>query len=253
MPRPRLLSDARVLLEAGAAYTPYSALIDVAKSHSNLISQACRAVLEEPGATDIAEFWAALNQDRDLQEIIQRFRQLSSNWGPDFDSTVIQAWMRMSSYPSKFIVDKAVTVAITGFFKDLVQSTDVPKAAQISEALPFFDPEYASGETDRTHDPALYLPLLLIKNQSEGDEPDEAVRHEMQISVSSAARFLELFGITEFPVYGLMTCGQYGYLLQAWCSAENKVSLANLVSGRIRVDHANMLVLLCHGSQYPAG
>ena len=162
--------------------------------------------------------------------------------------------MRMSKYPVQLDVDAAFTVAISSFFDKSAELSET--AARILGELPFLRPVSEQMVQTGDNGGVLHLPLLLVNHQPEGQARNpqkltRAARREQEIALSSAAWFLEVFGITDFPVYGLVTVGQNAYLQQAWCSAEDKVCSPFFISAETGCNIATMLVLLYHGLQYP--
>nr|VWO98525.1 Type III effector HopAH1 [Ganoderma boninense] len=164
------------------------------------------------------------------------------------------AMARLRHYPAQFSIDGAIMVTVP------VAVVDYPKkASDILRGLEFFETR-APGSISETSNGniEIQLPLLLIKEQAqriddndsseedseepeeeeeeeeeldiEGDSDEEeeeegvprhSTRNAQRIVIASAAWYLSRLQIEDFPVFGLVTCGEKGYLSQAWVSSRD--------------------------------
>ena len=138
---------------------------------------------------------------------------------------------RLWYYPIQFSVEGAITVTIS------VSVVGLPsEAADVLRNAAFFELQDSQSPDGSTVE--LQIPLLLIKEQVESDDeedldeaeipPQYSTRNEQRIAMASAAWYLARLGIRDFPVFGLVTCDEKGYLSQAWVSERDEVrSLTN--------------------------
>ncbi|KAI1787517.1 hypothetical protein LXA43DRAFT_896148 [Ganoderma leucocontextum] len=135
--------------------------------------------------------------------------------------------IRLWRYPIQFSVDGAFTVTVT-IPASSIEALDCD--VDILRDLAFFetsDRETSSGNVQ------LHLPLLLIKKRAglANEQASVATRNkrarvattnEQRIATASAAWFLAHLGIKDFPIFSLVTCGEKGYLSQAWFSTRDE-------------------------------
>ncbi|TBU44910.1 hypothetical protein BD309DRAFT_861349 [Dichomitus squalens] len=180
---------------------------------------------EHPQYHKRPDFFAAYKKTSSARDIID---DIEKTWEDPFDGpeTVLGLFRkRLNNYPTKFTIDGAVTVAIPAFFDNLSNAAEGTE--ELSEELRFFETDPGQGDRPAfgcsMQGTALCLPVLLVREQlGEGAKGEIAARQEQRIAISSAAWFLKVLGIIDFPVYGLMIDGQYAYLSQAWYSEKDE-------------------------------
>ncbi len=142
---------------------------------------------------------------------------------------------RVQRYPVGGFVDAGIFVAIDDIL-DGLQSDTGPDGAQaflrdisflVGSSIPQ-DPtaptgNYAADRNTLRH--TLHLPVLLVNHQIHECGLDDSTRNKQRLNCVSAAQFLAALGIKDFPVYGLVTSGQYGYVSSTWYSSADDVRL----------------------------
>ncbi|TBU28832.1 hypothetical protein BD311DRAFT_837952 [Dichomitus squalens] len=140
-----------------------------------------------------------------------------------------ELFQRLFDYPKGVHVDLAYTVVAEGFYEALARrlGDDQLEGDKYYQNMRFFlddKPEQDlayDGEGQQSR-PRFHLPVLLITHQQVGTVPTVAARNQQRVAVASAAWFLGMMGIRDFPVYGLLVCNRRGYLSQAWYSKDDK-------------------------------
>ena len=112
---------------------------------------------------------------------------------------------RLARYPLGCRLDAAISVVDSTFMDEVALEVGPDFAQEIS----FFD---------SNDEPSFHLPLLLVAHQTSNLELDEITRNLLRLCCVSAAHFLAVLGIKDFPVFGLATVGHHGYVSAAWSS-----------------------------------
>ena len=111
---------------------------------------------------------------------------------------------RLTRYPLSYRLDAAFSAVDRTFMHKVAIEAGKDFVREIS----LFD----SG------DGALHLPILLVKHQTGKLDLDVVTCNMLHVCCVSAAHFLAVLGIKDFPVFGLATAGHYGYVSAAWYS-----------------------------------
>ena len=112
---------------------------------------------------------------------------------------------RLTRYPLGCRLDAAISV-VDNTFMDEVALEAGPDFAQEMSFL------------DSNEETSFHLPLLLVAHQTSNPELDDNTRNLLRLCCVSAAHFLAVLGIKDFPVFGLATVGHHGYVSAAWSS-----------------------------------
>ncbi len=137
---------------------------------------------------------------------------------------------RVQRYPVGGFVDAGIFVAIDDLLVDL-QSPDGAQA--FLQDITFLvgpsapqDTTAPAGSTAADWNASrhmLRLPVLLVNHQIHECGLDDSTRNKQRLNCVSAVQFLAALGIKDFPVYGLATSGQHGYVSSTWYSSEDSV------------------------------
>ncbi len=141
---------------------------------------------------------------------------------------------RVQRYPVGGFVDAGIFVAIDDIL-DGLQSDMSPDDSQAflrdisflvgSSTLQDAPPAGSTVAEPNASRHILRLPVLLVNHQVHECGLDDSTRNKQRLNCVSAAQFLAALGIKDFPVYGLTTSGQYGYVCSTWYSSEDSVRL----------------------------
>ncbi|KAI0349818.1 hypothetical protein OH77DRAFT_1161162 [Trametes cingulata] len=142
--------------------------------------------------------------------------------------TLLKAEMRgrLLTYPLG-----AAAAAITFTLREFLDSESCGALSDatfraIQKHLHLFEVQESNASKEATawgvESNALELPLLLIVYQEFGISLDNPTRNQQRLASVSAAHFLSVLGVTDFPVYGLSICGPYGVPSMTWFSSEDK-------------------------------
>ncbi len=96
----------------------------------------------------------------------------------------------------------------------------------VSESLPIFSPLRIAGEGHFF--PKLYLPLIFAEYKKSAEDLRQAF-HQIQIYCIFGVELLAALGVTDFPVWGVVTGATKGSIIMAWKSSksdERKVPVA---------------------------
>ncbi|RDX40639.1 hypothetical protein OH76DRAFT_1423591 [Lentinus brumalis] len=153
---------------------------------------------------------------------------------------------RVQRYPVGGFVDAGIFVAIDGIL-DGLQSDMSPDDSQaflrdISFLVGSSTPQDAPPAGSTAAEPnasrhILHLPVLLVNHQVHECGLDDSTRNKQRLNCVSAAQFLAALGIKDFPVYGLATSGQYGYVCSTWYSSEDSRMCDSASTAPIVIPH----------------
>ena len=139
---------------------------------------------------------------------------------------------RLQRYPLESTLDEAWGIADDLLLPLLSDIIGPVVARDFLQEISFFRPPPRSPLATSTQSPDLEgeptsfrLPVLLITHQHPNLDLDPVTRNVQRLCCVSAARFLAVLGIVDFPVYGLVMAGSCAYPCVAWYSADNKVGL----------------------------
>jgi hypothetical protein len=96
----------------------------------------------------------------------------------------------------------------------------------VSESLPIFSPLRIASE--KHFFPKLYLPLIFAEYKKSAADLHQAF-HQIQIYCVFGVELLAALGVTDFPVWGVVTGATTGSIIMAWKSSksdERKVPVA---------------------------
>ncbi|KAI0631577.1 hypothetical protein C8Q77DRAFT_145782 [Trametes polyzona] len=166
-------------------------------------------------------------------------RTAAEGVNPDNPTSVLQRGARVCKRMRRRLVKyplrgtyEAVAVIIHDFFEDFVRILGSGAASDIRAHLSIFEPEpYDGGDLGgpnplpgsmNNNKTSLHLPLLSVTYQERGCTLENAVRNRERLACVSAARYLSMLGVVDFPVYGLSICGPCAVLSMAWVSDANE-------------------------------
>jgi len=104
----------------------------------------------------------------------------------------------------------------------------------VSESLPIFSPLRIASK--QHFFPKLYLPLIFAEYKKSGADLRQAF-HQIQIYCIFGVELLAALGVTDFPVWGVVTGATTGSIIMAWKSSksdERKVPVAAHSSSKPR-------------------
>lgn len=168
------------------------------------------------------------------------------------DSGLTALKNRLMEYPLQCRVD-ALLVIDLDLSRTLSDVLGTAKAAETIRDISFVLPHSDSIYPEATGVPSLeafedggtlHLPILLVIHQAHELGLDEATRNEQRLGLTSAARFLAVLGIKDFPVYGLITSGPYAYPSAAWYSGEDDVRVNHFYIRRITLDFRSPILCI---------
>ena len=145
----------------------------------------------------------------------------------------------MRRYPLAGFVDAGISIAIDDLLdslKCIMRPEDArsllqyiscfvspPRDQETSEPTSMEEPGSVAQHSVPSRHHVLHLPVLLVNHQIHECGLDEATRNRQRLNCVSAVQFLASLGIKDFPVYGLATSGQYGYVSSTWFSSADNV------------------------------
>ena len=145
----------------------------------------------------------------------------------------------MRRYPLAGFVDAGISIAIDNlldclkcimppedahsFLQDISCFVSPPQDQVASEPTRMEEPGSATQRSVPSRRHFLHLPVLLVTHQIHECGLDDATRNRQRLNCVSAVQFLATLGIKDFPVYGLATSGQYGYVSSTWFSSADNV------------------------------
>ncbi|KAI0695682.1 hypothetical protein C8T65DRAFT_664933 [Cerioporus squamosus] len=218
---PRCPEYDRVAPSLPDAQMPHVGFADIANDHDSLTyNDWDQFVMANEGPTmSLAENCRPASQEltstwRHMERMYDTIRAVFKVSASDTE-TVVQIEKladRLTQYPLGVRLDAAISAVDLDF---LVEAGTGTRRDFIQEICLFRD--------DGLDDGAFRLPVLLIKHQVQGPDLDVITRNALRLCCVSAAHFLAVLGIKDFPVYGLITTGHYGYVSAAWCSDSDGV------------------------------
>ena len=244
----------------GLVHMPHVGMLDLIRRHLKLLNDDFCAVDDEMKRTDVIEeleMWreiaweirTPLKHSRLTHDYLEFLGDLLedtelprvADWTPEYAAQYGKGNLegRIRRYPLAGFIDGGISIAIDdlldclkdsispedahAFLQDISCFVSPPQDQEASEqtrmeepgstALPFVPPQHH----------VLHLPVLLVNHQFHECGLDEATRNRQRLNCVSAVQFLASLGIKDFPVYGLATSGQYGYVSSTWFSSVDNV------------------------------
>ena len=138
---------------------------------------------------------------------------------------------RLQRYPLGGFADAGLTIVVDDILNNLESDMIPPEARAFLQDISCISPRSSikdpSGSALPTlADPesrVLHLPILLVWHQIHDCGLDDLTQNRKRLNCVSAVQFLATLGIKDFPVYGLATSGQYGYVSSTWFSSADNV------------------------------
>ncbi|RDX40641.1 hypothetical protein OH76DRAFT_313688 [Lentinus brumalis] len=142
---------------------------------------------------------------------------------------------RLRKYPIASTVDEAWEVVDDLLLPELSEVVGTAQARDFLQDISFFQPVHTTDTAPA--DGGFRLPVLLIWHQHPNYDLDPVTKNVQRLCCASAARFLAVLGISDFPVYGLITAGQSAYPCVAWhSSADEFLYIADRNTAEYRFD-----------------
>ena len=184
---------------------------------------------------DYLEYLSELMEDTTTLRVRDRTPEYAAQYGKES----LEA--RMRRYPLAGFVDSGISIVIDNLLDSLkctlspedarallqdISCYVSPPQAQNQEA---FEPahEEETRSTAQRSVPsghhAFHIPVLLVNHQIHECGLDDSTQNRQRLNCVSAVQFLAILGIKDFPVYGLATSGQYGYVSSTWFSSADNV------------------------------
>ena len=233
---------------------PHARLHDVSSRHSSLLDDELLAMQAElrkvhpfskkrpplqNAGREVAQAWKhASRMHADIVEIcdllVDTISPRAKGWTPQHaaEDDVRRLRSRLQRYPLGGLVDAGLSVAIDDILGILECHLDPLKAkAFVRDMSCFIAPNHPQNSCENASPtPAtdedshvLHLPVLLVNHQIHDCGLDDSTRNRQRLNCVSAVQFLATLGIKDFPVYGLATSGQYGYVSSTWFSSADDV------------------------------
>ncbi|TFK86009.1 hypothetical protein K466DRAFT_168040 [Polyporus arcularius HHB13444] len=204
------------------AYMPHVALAGLTDDHGILTNDDWRHFVManegprrslpdncRPASQELKSVW------RHMENLSDTVRAVFEEEATDTD-IVMQMEMladRLTQYPLGCHLDAAISAVDFNFLVEVGTGS----GREFVHEIAFF------RDTTISDDGAFCLPVLLVKHQAPNLDLEVITRNALRLCCVSAAHFLAVLGIRDFPVYGLITAGRYGYVSAAWCSESNGV------------------------------
>ncbi len=201
---------------------PHVTLADLADDYESLTNNDWRhfvrankgpgmSLLENcrPASQELKSVW------KHMGNLSDTVRAVFEEEATDTDIVIQQEMLadRLTQYPLGCHLDAAISAVDFDFLDEV--GTGIGR--EFVHEIAFF------RDTTISDDGAFCLPVLLVKHQAPNLDLDVITRNALRLCCVSAAHFLAVLGIRDFPVYGLITAGRYGYVSAAWCSESNGV------------------------------
>ncbi|RDX40632.1 hypothetical protein OH76DRAFT_1490120 [Lentinus brumalis] len=238
---------------------PHSGILDLVYDHADLMADEGTALSRKPRGVDIA-----LDEKRPSQDV---GNEIGAAWtyawrmrtdiaylcvyADDTRSPRAEGWTpevaalhevrklsaRLKRYPLSGFIDAALSIVIDA----LLDGLDLVAAQAFLQGISYFvtppTEEAVTGTVGDNSRHVLHLPVLLVNHQNHECGLDHSTRNKQRLNCVGAVQFLAALGIKDFPVYGLATSGQYGYVSSTWYSSEdNCIYVADCNTAQHRFD-----------------